>query len=373
MAKKDNKIILEKGDVLNLTISAIANKKTLIEELCVENVKITLGKDELYKGFDKWLIGTEYNDHFDLVIPLPKHLEPYYDDIKEVKLSITINSYKEASVVKLEEENKKLKKSASEFKKEKENYEKLIEGLKFENMESTRTIDALQEEIDKTKTTIKKLKKEKSDINKAAKSEAKNSTGSKGDSQKTEKKNSKLNSKIIKEYEKEINSLRGLLHDNHFVIEELKFNNQKLMNEIKAKDEAPKALVVPKEMKQEIEKYALQKFFEDFVSYYKYFKLSTLKANDDATKSKDKKLQSFASGNMMISRQFDDLLQKYGLVELQPTLGQEFDPSYQKVNELIYDKKAAPNTIVKVHSPGYKLHDRVITVAIVDVSTQNKK
>ncbi|WP_051590849.1 nucleotide exchange factor GrpE [Mycoplasmopsis felifaucium] len=172
----------------------------------------------------------------------------------------------------------------------------------------------------------------------------------------------------ISELQQFISDLTSKLSDKDFMIKELNVMIDKLKEEIKLREQAPKAVVVPKEMKQEIEKFALQKFFEDFISYYKFFKLSANKAQEDADNSNDDKLKAFAKGNKMIAWQFDELLKKYGLNEVMPVVGEQFDPSYQKINELIEDDTKPNNTILKVHSSAYKLHDRVISVAVVDAS-----
>lgn len=155
------------------------------------------------------------------------------------------------------------------------------------------------------------------------------------------------------------------------LIEQLRENIAQLKQEVFDAKRAPKALVIPPEMKKEAEKYALQKFFDKFISIYIYYKITTLRSQMEAEVLQDDKLLAYAKGFRMITYQFDQLFQSYGIQEITPVEGEIFDPSYQKVNEQFIDDKLPSNTIINVHSPCFKLHDRTINVAIVDTTVQS--
>ncbi|MBZ4227051.1 nucleotide exchange factor GrpE [Mycoplasma tauri] len=177
---------------------------------------------------------------------------------------------------------------------------------------------------------------------------------------KKNRKNSKLVEKLIKEKEK-------ILQE----VEKSKILISDLEQKLELEKQAPKALVIPNELKKEVEQYAMQKFFEEFVTYYNFYKVTTERICIESEMSDDAKLKSLAKGYRMISWQFDELFKKYGLFELKPIEGDAFDPTFQKVNDQFIDDQLPTNTIINVHSPAFKLHDRVIQVALVDTTLKS--
>ncbi|MCE6056553.1 nucleotide exchange factor GrpE [Mycoplasmopsis agalactiae] len=153
--------------------------------------------------------------------------------------------------------------------------------------------------------------------------------------------------------------------------EKLIKQNELLKILLEKEKEGPKAVVIPNELKKEVEQYALQKFFEEFVNYYSLYKVTSLSSEMQAELLDDPKLKAFSKGYRMITWQFDEMFKKYNFVELKPIEGEIFDPKYQKVNEQVIDDEFPSNTIINVHSSAYKLHDRILHVALVDTSVRS--
>lgn len=76
---------------------------------------------------------------------------------------------------------------------------------------------------------------------------------------------------------------------------------------------------------------------------------------------------SFIKSFAMLEEQLWTILDHYGLKVIDVTVGQEFDPTYHQLNQFIIDPNQNEQTIAKVVVNGYKLYDRVLKPAQVDV------
>ena len=81
-----------------------------------------------------------------------------------------------------------------------------------------------------------------------------------------------------------------------------------------------------------------------------------------------KEASNYQVGFTYIYNQIIQVLASEGLSELSPKAGDKFDPSYMNAVDVAEDDSVKPGTILKVHSKGYKLHDRLIKAAMVTVS-----
>ncbi len=72
-------------------------------------------------------------------------------------------------------------------------------------------------------------------------------------------------------------------------------------------------------------------------------------------------------GVELICGQFNDVLQGYGLAEIE-ALGQPFDPEIHEALAEVPDDEHAPGTVIEEMERGYKLNDKVIRYARVVVS-----
>jgi molecular chaperone GrpE len=87
---------------------------------------------------------------------------------------------------------------------------------------------------------------------------------------------------------------------------------------------------------------------------------------------KPENLQSFSEGISMISTEFKNVLNRFGVTEVK-ALGQTFDPNIHEAmgTEPTADFKSG--TISKVFTKPYKLHDRVVRPGRVIIADEPKK
>ena len=86
-----------------------------------------------------------------------------------------------------------------------------------------------------------------------------------------------------------------------------------------------------------------------------------------------KEAANYQVGFTYIYNQLIQALSSEGLSELTPKVGEAFDASYMNAIDAIESQECEPNHILKVHSKGYKLHDRLIRAAMVTVAKAPKK
>ncbi|WP_051622776.1 nucleotide exchange factor GrpE [Mycoplasmopsis primatum] len=338
MNSKFNNIILEQGDKLILDIHVYTNNGGMSKELSKNNFALVLGQNSFIPDFDENFIGRNLEDTYDFVISFDKKypLEKYRN--QDIRFLIDVKDYISKSQSDLETKIISLQNEVSEIKKDYQEQSQVIELTKNEAKNAHNSLMMVQKQKDELE---KKLLNSKTNKQTAPNNDSATPTNS-AEIEKLNQENKELNEQI-----------------------------KVLKEEIQKAKAAPKALTIPKELKKEVEQYALQKFFEEFVAYYKFYKVTSERVDKEAEILDDPKLKAFSKGYRMITWQFDELLKKYGLVEIKPTEGETFDPSYQKVNEQFIDDKLPTNTIINIHSPAFKLHDRVLQVALVDTTVQS--
>ncbi|MGY6171791.1 nucleotide exchange factor GrpE [Candidatus Mycoplasma pogonae] len=116
--------------------------------------------------------------------------------------------------------------------------------------------------------------------------------------------------------------------------------------------------------KQELKKYANQKFFENFLTLYNNLELA-VKAGK---KQNDPAVQNYVLGFEMLLRQIENLLADFGLEKINPAIKSEFIPELHQAFEIKAAEGFNKNEIIEVKSYGYKLFERVIKPAIVIVA-----
>ena len=81
-----------------------------------------------------------------------------------------------------------------------------------------------------------------------------------------------------------------------------------------------------------------------------------------------KEAANYQIGFTYIYNQIIQALAGEGLSELTPKPGDAFDASFMNAIDAEETLEVEPNKVLKVHSKGYKLHDRLIRAAMVTVS-----
>ncbi len=154
----------------------------------------------------------------------------------------------------------------------------------------------------------------------------------------------------------------------------IKIENQKNIHDfqIKAKEFQHKAQIEVNKIKENlhqkmleekatIEKYTLQKFLENILQPFTYL----MTAINIGQNIEDNNVRAYVAGFTMYIRQLIDEFKHFGVSEIKPQIGDQFDEQIHKISETIDGHEK--NKIVKIIQNGFKLHDRVLIPAIVTV------
>lgn len=114
--------------------------------------------------------------------------------------------------------------------------------------------------------------------------------------------------------------------------------------------------------KQDIMKYANEKILKDLITVHDNFEraIGTMDKDNEA-------LASVISGIEMIKKSFDDVLDRYGVKEIDAE-GKPFSPEHHHAVMTEDAEGIEGNTVLEVFQKGYTLHERVIRPAMVKVS-----
>jgi molecular chaperone GrpE len=82
----------------------------------------------------------------------------------------------------------------------------------------------------------------------------------------------------------------------------------------------------------------------------------------------DPQVQSMRHGMELTLDIMNKILEKNGIIQIDPLPGDAFDPTQHEAMSMRPDPDAKPNTILQVLQKGYALHGRVIRAAMVIVS-----
>lgn len=112
----------------------------------------------------------------------------------------------------------------------------------------------------------------------------------------------------------------------------------------------------------EIKKYALKDKIVDLIDIINNFELAVNNSPNNP------EIQNYLKGFSMFSNMFKNYLADSGVKEIQINVNDEFDPNTMDPFETVEVKGVKPNLVTKIIKKGYKLHDRVVKHAIVQVS-----
>ncbi len=111
-------------------------------------------------------------------------------------------------------------------------------------------------------------------------------------------------------------------------------------------------------------KYRSEGFIEDLLPILDSFYMAL------ANEPTDPALKNYLVGFQYIYKNLVAVLENEGVTELSPEIGKEFDPNTMQAVDTI---EGEDNVITKVYAKGYKLHDRIIRPANVQVSLKAKE
>ncbi|MEE8365949.1 MAG: nucleotide exchange factor GrpE [Gammaproteobacteria bacterium] len=109
-------------------------------------------------------------------------------------------------------------------------------------------------------------------------------------------------------------------------------------------------------------KYALKNFVEALLPI-----IDSMEMSQAAADAENASLESFREGVDLTMNMFIQMLEKQGLVQLDPQ-GEKFDPEQHQAISMKKDKKAKSNTVIEVMQKGFLLNDRLVRPAMVIVA-----
>ena len=113
---------------------------------------------------------------------------------------------------------------------------------------------------------------------------------------------------------------------------------------------------------REAMKYRAEGFIEDLLPILDSFHMAL------AQEPTDPALKNYLTGFQFVYRNLVSVLENEGVTEISPKLGDKFDPNIMSAVDTIDGDD--PNKVTKVYGCGYKLHNRIIRPANVQVSAK---
>ena len=115
-------------------------------------------------------------------------------------------------------------------------------------------------------------------------------------------------------------------------------------------------------------KYRSEGFIEELLPVLDSFHMALANEPDDPA------LKNYLTGFQYVYRNLVSILENEGVTEIQPKVDEKFNPNTMNAVDTIESEK--DNLVTKVYGNGYKLHDRIIRPAMVQVSvlaSENKE
>ena len=109
-------------------------------------------------------------------------------------------------------------------------------------------------------------------------------------------------------------------------------------------------------------KYALRNFSESLLPI-----VDSMEMAQKAAEAENASLESIIKGTELTMSMFIQVLEKYGLQELDP-IGEKFDPEQHQAISMVEDKSVESNTVISVMQKGFMLNERLVRPAMVVVS-----
>ncbi len=167
------------------------------------------------------------------------------------------------------------------------------------------------------------------------------------------KKNNKHHDKLKEEIHKLTAEIEKLKQDNQELQSKVQLTQAEMINYRKRKEEETASRL----------KYANQDLISELILVLDNFERAIKLDDNDLTDE----LSKFLTGFKMMYANLDDILKKYGVVEIE-CLDKEFDPNLMQALMIDHDPNFKDDEVIEVLLKGYKLKDRVIRPASVKVN-----
>lgn len=109
-------------------------------------------------------------------------------------------------------------------------------------------------------------------------------------------------------------------------------------------------------------KYALKNFSEALLPV-----VDSMEMAQQAAEAENASLESISEGNKLTMTMFMQILEKYGLKQLNP-VGEKFDPEQHQAISMVEDDNVEADHIVSVMQKGFLLNERLVRPAMVVVA-----
>ena len=109
-------------------------------------------------------------------------------------------------------------------------------------------------------------------------------------------------------------------------------------------------------------KYALKNFSEALLPV-----VDSMEMAQQAAEAENASLESISEGNKLTMTMFMQILEKYGLKQLNP-VGEKFDPEQHQAISMVEDDNVKADHIVSVMQKGFLLNERLVRPAMVVVA-----
>lgn len=109
-------------------------------------------------------------------------------------------------------------------------------------------------------------------------------------------------------------------------------------------------------------KYRSEGFIEELLPVLDSFHMAL------ANEPTDPALKNYLVGFQFIYRNLVSVLENEGVTEISPQIGDKFDPHTMNAVDTVEQEEE--NKVLKVYGNGYKLHDRIVRTAMVQVSVR---
>lgn len=123
--------------------------------------------------------------------------------------------------------------------------------------------------------------------------------------------------------------------------------------------------------KADTAKYAITKFAQDVVNVGDNFQRA-ITAVPPGAADQDQALRSFLDGVLLAEREFINVLERHGVVRLDPK-GEPFNPKIHNAVMEQENRDVAAGTVLQVFQAGYMIEDRCLKPALVVVSRGGSK
>lgn len=153
-------------------------------------------------------------------------------------------------------------------------------------------------------------------------------------------------------------------------VEKLAEEVEKLKAEVDHwKNEYYRAYADTKNLRNSIEKdykealkYRSEGFIEELLPVLDSFHMAL------ANEPTDPALKNYLTGFQYVYRNLVSILENEGVTEISPNVGDIFDPHL--MNAVDTEEKEQENVVLKIYGKGFKLHDRIVRPAMVQVSVR---